>query len=1186
MRYSRPYRATSLLIVVGMLLQLSPFGWSQPLFGHAGVEAAGTLVEDIEQTSLADCYGLYLPNILSGSSGSRSFSSGNGGQVSSQSFGLPSFEIITPAPGSTVSGVSSFAIQPAIGSGIISTSFSAGSVELGTDDTYRDGFRAFIDTSELTDGEVTLTATATNLCGSASESITVNVVANPPTSATVGTEGGTLASEIGSIITIPAGALPDGTDVSVDEKTQQEITDDNGFEWDDMGVTFLGAQAVTITQPLDGPLSMVASAGFSNRVQPGQAVVNYRISPDADGDGVDELVVVNTASVAPNDYVVSDPIEQIDVRVATSEAGGTFRIGEAPAAVSGVPGSSVTFTASGFNPYSPYGNLAVFESLVDSTVMTLTAMITQDPSDPSLQQVSTIIPLLPAGPAEVTLVNLSTGSSFGPLDVTVLPPVGGGAGSNPGDATLEFLDALDDAAEATIDNLQDGIDSGNPVDGAEGLIEDIQNYQESVDTFRDYIEGLRDSGDPGAVDTLNSFDSLAEGSGFADGLSGTDFAAAALGDLFSTLATGYGLLGDFLTIAGLLGFAVPPIGAALTIGAVAFTVFASILNGESLACAVASAIVAAIPLSTIAGLLLTGMGSVSPSGGAGCGALAPFGFGDLRSAQQDANIDYTVVKVFTSGSPRPFTAVVDPGGYFYLPLIPEGEPFIALAFDTARGETRSYTGVGPAVGESIFFTFDFNREEELIGTELMFGDEISGTLEPDDEPIIYTIKAKAGDRGYFDLLESNLNGARWSLTDPTGIQRFGTLLSDDGGVVDFNIGGNYLLTLTSDDIDTVSYRFKVWDIPDSDRFGISVGDIISSTNPGMGSGHIESPAARDIYTFTASSGQSLFFDGPDGFNPLRWSLLNPNGDEIFEDYISDDQGPLVITATATYTLLVGRDTDDIGTYGFQIWDVPDPDVFAISVGDSVSQNVPGQGAGQIETPAVRDIYTFSATAGQSLFFDGPDGFDPIRWSLTDVDGTELFEDYISDDQGPITMPSTGTYTLTVGRDSDDTTIYGFTVWDVPAADEFAINIGDTISNGVPGAGAGNIETPAVRDIYTFSATAGQSLFFDGPDGFDPIRWSLTDADGTELFEDYISDDQGPITMPSTGTYTLTIGRDSDDTTIYGFTVWDVPAADEFAINIGDTISNGVPGAGAGNIETPGVRDIYTFGGHSRSEFAL
>ena len=174
MRFSIINRVTSLLIVIGMPLHLSPIGLSHAKLEHQPAEA--TLSSPMfDQNGLMDCYSIFLPNILAGNSDSRTEKDKESGHKAIREFGAPSFEIITPAPGSTVSGVSTFAIQPGIGSGVTTVSFSAGSVDLGTDNTASDGFETFIDTSALSDGEMTLTATASNLCGSTSKSITVGI---------------------------------------------------------------------------------------------------------------------------------------------------------------------------------------------------------------------------------------------------------------------------------------------------------------------------------------------------------------------------------------------------------------------------------------------------------------------------------------------------------------------------------------------------------------------------------------------------------------------------------------------------------------------------------------------------------------------------------------------------------------------------------------------------------------------------------------------------------------------------------------------------------------------------------------------------------------------------------------------------------------------------------------------------
>ena len=66
-----------------------------------------------------------------------------------------------------------------------------------------------------------------------------------------------------------------------------------------------------------------------------------------------------------------------------------------------------------------------------------------------------------------------------------------------------------------------------------------------------------------------------------------------------------------------------------------------------------------------------------------------------------------IIKVYSAGSPIPFSGVTDPGGYFFVPLIPPGEPFTAVAYDLVNNETRVVEGIGPNTGSSVFLFFDF-----------------------------------------------------------------------------------------------------------------------------------------------------------------------------------------------------------------------------------------------------------------------------------------------------------------------------------------------------------------------------------------------------------------------------------------------------------------------------------------------
>lgn len=105
--------------------------------------------------------------------------------------------------------------------------------------------------------------------------------------------------------------------------------------------------------------------------------------------------------------------------------------------------------------------------------------------------------------------------------------------------------------------------------------------------------------------------------------------------------------------------------------------------------------------------------------------------------------------------------------------------------------------------------------------------------------------------------------------------------------------------------------------------------------------------------------------------------------------------------------------------------------------------------------------------------------------------------------------------------------------------------GLTISNGVPAPGAGAIESPGAYDIYTFTASAGQKVYFDllSQTGVTYINWQLTDATGASLFNTCFGcGEPGTVTLSAGGVYTLSVGnRGVIETGTYSFKLVDVVA---------------------------------------------
>lgn len=100
-------------------------------------------------------------------------------------------------------------------------------------------------------------------------------------------------------------------------------------------------------------------------------------------------------------------------------------------------------------------------------------------------------------------------------------------------------------------------------------------------------------------------------------------------------------------------------------------------------------------------------------------------------------------------------------------------------------------------------------------------------------------------------------------------------------------------------------------------------------------------------------------------------------------------------------------------------------------------------------------------------------------------------------------------------------------------DTFDISYGDTVSDGVPEPGAGNIEVGRSVDSYTFDANAGDLAIFDTLAASATFRWSLETPGGDVLFDVLYVDRSEEL--PETGTYVLTVfGSTATTTGTYSF----------------------------------------------------
>jgi hypothetical protein len=266
--------------------------------------------------------------------------------------------------------------------------------------------------------------------------------------------------------------------------------------------------------------------------------------------------------------------------------------------------------------------------------------------------------------------------------------------------------------------------------------------------------------------------------------------------------------------------------------------------------------------------------------------------------------------------------------------------------------------------------------------------------------------------------------------------------------------------------------------------------------------------------------------------------------------------------------------------------------FNIDVGATVSDGVPAPGAGRLSSAQESDFYMFTASAGQLIFAE-PLAQDAafqqnLRWQLLRPNGVPVFSAFFTSIPGRSVLPDAGVYKIRVFTDGTNPSrigTYSFRILAIPPDQTFAYSIGTVVTNGVPAAGAGELEAAGAEDRYTFNGTAGDLVFFESLNQAaafkQNLRWQLNRPNGTPVFSSFFTNPEGRILLPDTGEYTLRIFTSGNDATWlgnYSFRTQPIPPDQTFAYTIGTVVTNGVPAVGAGNLEVPGAEDNYTFNG--------
>lgn len=444
-------------------------------------------------------------------------------------------------------------------------------------------------------------------------------------------------------------------------------------------------------------------------------------------------------------------------------------------------------------------------------------------------------------------------------------------------------------------------------------------------------------------------------------------------------------------------------------------------------------------------------------------------------------------------------------------------------------------------------------------------DAIIGDITIPGERDTYTFSLATRGRYYFDSLTAN-GGMNWTLSGPRGTlvggRPFASTDAHDFAQPVFEVdAGDYTLVIDGSGDTTGPYSFRLVDL--ASAVAIALGTPVS--------GELSPTRATDLYQFSGTAGQRLYFDAlsASGFNNANpvVMLVDPYGNQVFRTSWADVE-PFTLPASGTYYLLVeGRvyNTTDTGQYSFNLVPVADAQT-TISVGDEV--------AGTISNPGQQVRYSFTLPAEAILYFDSLTPNADLRWFLSGpaglvVNARPLTGSDSYDISYPFLKLIAGQYTLTVDGNGDATGDYAFRLLDVASA--VAMTPGTVVS--------GTLSPQRETDFYGFDANAGDLFAFTAisASGFtnaNPVAL-LIDPYGNVLFRVGWGN-VSTFTLTRTGRYTLLIEGRVFNSTGSGSYSFNLEPQGSVAIPpvTGTPLIPGATTSGA--IDAPGEEDIYTF----------
>jgi hypothetical protein len=271
--------------------------------------------------------------------------------------------------------------------------------------------------------------------------------------------------------------------------------------------------------------------------------------------------------------------------------------------------------------------------------------------------------------------------------------------------------------------------------------------------------------------------------------------------------------------------------------------------------------------------------------------------------------------------------------------------------------------------------------------------------------------------------------------------------------------GTYSLEVDGSYESTDSYSFRLIDV--------SAAPVLQKDALNPTSGTLNPGKAIQFYQFTGSKDDRIYFDSQENSPNTNWHLYNSNHDKLSEVALGNDFEQ-VLPGDGTYYLMLRGENSAPVNYKIQLVTTTSPPT-PLALNNPVTNSISKLGE--------QDVYTFTGTVGQTLYFDPRTGNSNITVKIESPSGKEVFSGNTGSDKEPFTLTEPGTYKVTVDGNNNTTGDYSFILKDTAPL----LPLGSPLSGSV-----------AAKEtvLYKINGTAGQQLTFNSSSAISGAEWVL------------------------------------------------------------------------------------------------